>query len=104
MMEGRAFPWPGLFEAIPGKTPVQQRVEKGLVLNAKAQSHLEQKMTVSVEKRLQSQSSKPQTRLKLLLCGCACVVLISKEAGHRATTSVLQPTTFLFHLQERRGS
>lgn len=45
MVEGREFPWPGLFEAIPGKMPVQQRVKKGLVLNAKAQSHLEQKMT-----------------------------------------------------------
>lgn len=41
MVEGRAFPWPELFEAIPGKTSV----EKGLVLKVEAQSHLEQKMT-----------------------------------------------------------
>lgn len=46
IVEARAFPWPELFEAIPGKTPVQQRVEKGLVLKVEAQRHLEQKMTV----------------------------------------------------------
>lgn len=31
------------------------------------------------------------------------MVLISEEAGHKATTSVLQPTTFLFHCRKDRA-